>query len=114
MENKTYEQMLIRIDQKLDDMLPRVSRIEATVEKQQEVCLIRSDNYNRMIDDRVSTTAFHWVVGILVTVVFSIAAISVTTRLEVADMKSQMVAIKNKINATYMLNYPSENISFPN
>lgn len=67
MDRNEYADLLIRMDQKLDDMMPRVGKIEAAIEKQRDTCSNRVTQCNRAFDQRVNFNVFRWIVGIMIT-----------------------------------------------
>ena len=90
MDGDKLNELLIRMDQTLIDMAPRIGKIETALEKQRDVCSTRVDGCNRMFDQRVSSTMFRWVVGILITLMIGIGATSTATKLDVNDIKHQI------------------------
>ncbi len=106
MDDATFKDLLIRMDQKLDDMMPRVSKIEAAMDKQRDVCLSRIHSCNRVMDQKVPSVMFRWIVGILITGLIAVGASSTNTNLKVNDLSHDVKGLQEDIKLWHPDNRP--------
>lgn len=108
MNKEELQELLIRMDQKLEDMAPRVGNIEDALCKQGDLCRARMVDCNKLFERRVPYGMFKWIVGILITCFIGMGISTTSMTVDIKDIQHDVSKIEKNIE--YYHPMPSQNI----